>query len=160
VFVFPPATQFTAADVCFRLKNATAFQRRNYQADYCLIYQVAEGEKMNYKTPPKMLMESLPVPMGEWDSECQYDMLYTMSESEEVVREEVIHPSDWHTKAKTRSTGIPSSLLSFPVKKRSFDELFAQSTAYRSPLKTDLTGGSSSSSSSNSIRSPLFPSKK
>jgi hypothetical protein len=159
--VFPPIGKFGPSDVCFRLKNATAFQRRHYQADYCLIYQVAEGEKMNYKSPPKMSMDSLPVPMGDWDSDVQYDMQYTLSESEEVVREDVIHPSEWHTKAKTRSSGIPSNLLSSPVKKRSFDELFASSSssAYNSPIKTE-PGVSSSSSSA---RSPLFfpyPNKK
>lgn len=130
------------------MKIASAFQRRHHQADFCYIYQVAEGEKMNFKNPPKMSMESLPVPMGDWDPDVVFDCQYGSSDSEEIVSEEVSHPSEWHAKAKTRSSGIPSTMLASPVKKRTFDDLFSAN----SPIKVEP--------GSSSVRSPLFTSSK
>ena len=160
VYVIPKASKFKPTDVCFRMKNATPFQRRHYEADYVYIYQVAEGEKMDFKKPPKMSGDSLPVPMGDWDSDVIYDVEYFETESEVNVKEEVCNPAEWCLKAKTRSSGIPASYLSSPVKKRSFAELagMSSSSAANSPIK--MEPGVSSSSSSSSSRSPLFASVK
>jgi hypothetical protein len=124
------------------------------------VYQVAEGEKMDFKKPPKMIADSLPVPMGEWDNDVIYDVEYFVTETEENVKEEVCNPAEWCLKAKTRSSGIPASFLSSPVKKRSFAELagMSSSSAANSPIK--IKPGVSSSSTSSSSRSPLFSSVK
>jgi hypothetical protein len=123
------------------------------------VYQVAEGEKMDFKKPPKMSADSLPVPMGEWDTDVIYDVEYFVTETEENVKEKVCNPCDWCLKAKTRSSGIPAAFLSSPVKKRSFADLAGMSSlsAANSPIKTE-PGVSSSSSSSSASRSPLFTS--
>jgi hypothetical protein len=53
-YKFFSADRFPNSQLCFRLKPANAFQRRTYDADYCLNLHVGEGEKVNYKKPPKL----------------------------------------------------------------------------------------------------------
>jgi hypothetical protein len=160
VYVIPDHNRFKADDVCFRSRKVTPFQRKHYSADFCYVYSVAENIKMNYKDPPKMLSDSLPVPMGDWDTSVNYEYEYT-NDVEEKVKEQVSDPSDWHLKGKSRTCGISASFLASPVKKRSFAELSAMSSAVNSPIKTEPGSSSSSSSSSATVsRSPLFPGKK
>ena len=81
-----------------------------------------------------MLSESLPVPMGDWDTSVTYEFEYT-NDVEEKIKEQVSDPSDWHLKGKSRSCGISASFLASPVKKRSFAELSAMTSAVNSPSK-------------------------
>jgi hypothetical protein len=38
VYVIPKVSRFKPVDVCFRMKNASPFQRRHYEADYVYVY--------------------------------------------------------------------------------------------------------------------------
>jgi hypothetical protein len=136
-------------DAIFRLKTVNAFQKRFFEADCCLNLQVAEGEKFNYKKPTKMHKDCLPAVMDDWDE----DDLFVMESTDEygdILRERVTSPNMWHLQ---RRSCIPVEQLKSPVKKRSFEDLC------RSPIKSDLTGSTSSAATA---RSPLFnsPNKK
>ncbi len=106
---------------------------------------VGDGEKINFKKPPKLDFECFPVPM-EWDENDSYEMEYSLGVDLAPVREAVLSPHMWHTLSSGRVT-IPPALLASPVKKRSFEELCA------SPIK--IEGGPTFGSSS-STRVPLF----
>jgi hypothetical protein len=134
-------------DAVFRLKSANAFQKRFFEADFCLNLQVAEGEKINYKKPAKMHKDCIPAIMDDWDEDDVFVMECT-NEFGETVRERVNNPSMWQSQLHT---SFPTELLKSPVKKRSFDELC------KSPIKSDIKG-----SPVPAARSPLFnsPNKK
>ncbi len=133
-------------DAIFRLKAANSFQKRFFEADWCLNLQIAEGEKFNYKKPTKMHKDCLPAVMDDWDED-ELFVLESTDDFGDVIRERVTAPNMWHL--QRRST-IPVEQLKSPVKKRSFEDLC------RSPIKSD-TGASASSA-----KSPLFnsPNKK
>ena len=149
-YKFFAADRFPNSQLCFRLKPANAFQRRTYDADYCLNLHVGEGEKVNYKKPPKLDMDCFPVPM-DWDETDTYEMEYNLGIDMTPTREAVLSPNMWQTLSSGR-VAIPPALLSSPVKKRSFEELC------HSPVKIEggPIFGSSSSSTASPVRAPLF----
>jgi hypothetical protein len=113
--------------------------------------QVAEGEKINYKKPPKSTSACLPVPIDEFDEDDVYEMEFFVSdEDEDSVREVMPPPNMWEHKLHSNSN-IPQELLKSPVKKRSFDDLC------KSPVKNE-TGAPSFVSPAYS--KPLFNSPK
>jgi hypothetical protein len=119
------------SEMCFRLRKANPYQRRFYDADFCLNLQVAEGEKINYKKPPKLNPACLPVPIDDLDEDDVYEMEYFVNdEDEETVRELMPTPNLWQHKLHS-SSNIPQELLKSPVKKRSFEDLC------KSPIKTE-----------------------
>lgn len=111
---------------------------------------MGDGEKINFKKPPKLDIDCFPVPM-EWDESDSYEMEYSLGSDMAPIREAVLPPHLWHTLSSGRVT-IPPALLSSPVKKRSFEELC------QSPVKIEggPTFGVSSSSSSSPVRAALF----
>jgi hypothetical protein len=152
IFKFPSPNDFALSDVCFRLKTANPFQKRFFEADFCLNLQVADGEKVNYKKPTKMHKDCLPVVLEELDEDDVFMMEIKTGHDDETTRERMASPNMWHYQQNNAST-FPAELLKSPVKKRSFDDLC------KSPVKVEP---GSSSASSASARSPLFnsPTKK
>ena len=147
VYKFHASERFANSQLCFRLKPANSYQRKNYEADFCMNLHVGEGEKINFKKPPKLDIDCFPIPM-EWDESDTYEMEYSLGIDLEPVREAVLPPHLWHTLSTTGRVTIPPALLSSPVKKRSFEDLC------RSPIKVE--GSSSSNSSSSPVKGGLF----
>ncbi len=116
----------------------TTFQRKTFNADVALVYWLAEGEKMNYKQPPKMKRESMPTPQ-DWNANITVTIKYLQTiTSQEFVEENVLPPAEWEARSKSNDCVLFTSFLNSPVKKRSFN-----------PIKTEPV-----------LRSPLFPAKK
>ena len=135
-------------DVGFRVKPVTSFQRKTFNADVSLVYQLAEGEKMNYKQPPKMTRESMPTPQ-DWNANITVTIKYLQTgTSQEFVEENVLPPAEWEARSKSNDCGLPTSFLNSPVKKRSFEDMVNVRSPL-SPIKTEP-----------GLRSPLFPAKK
>ncbi len=151
IYKFNPADKFPNSQLCFRIKAANAYQRRTFDAEFCMNLHVGDGEKINFKKPPKLNIECFPVPMDGWDDCDTYEMEYSLGVDMAPIREAVLPPNLWHTLSGGRIT-ISPAVLSSPVKKRSYDEL-----CY-SPVKIE-GGPSFGSSSSSSSRAPLFTNK-
>jgi len=149
-----PDVTLQRSDVGFRVRNVSSYQLKTFQADVSLNYQVAEGEKMNYKQPPKMTRESMPTPQ-DWNSKAKVTVHYLQTgTSQDSVEESVLPPDQWEARSKSNNCGLPTSFLNSPVKKRSFEGMVnvsssSSSSSSMSPIKTEP-----------GLRSPLFATKK
>jgi hypothetical protein len=165
VFLFPATEHLPPSEVAFRSKTVGSFILRTHQADVSIQYGVAEGERQNFKSPPKMSVESLPIIMclDDWRDAKPFILRGT---ADCQTKEELLHPSEWKTLCEANGSFLPSSYTTVPVKKRTFRELMAMSkgssapnspTKMMSPIKVEpKSSSSSSSSSSTGAFSPLF----
>jgi hypothetical protein len=162
VFLFPGTDQIPATEPAFRSKTVGAFILRTYQADVSIQYGLAEGERLNYKAPPKMSVGSLPIIMclDDW-SDAKPFILRGAEDCQE--REQLLHPTEWKSLCDAKSSFLPSCYTTVPVKKRTLRELMAMSKdvvpssptkMMWSPVKVEQQKSSSTSSSSSF--SPLF----
>jgi hypothetical protein len=44
------------------MKAANAYQRRTFDAEFCMNLHVGDGEKINFKKPPKLMRSGNPHP--------------------------------------------------------------------------------------------------
>lgn len=114
-----------------------------YDAELCFNLHVGDGEKVNFKKPPRLEITCFPEPMDINWNDVAYQMEYSLGIDLAPVVEPVLAPSMWHSLSSTARVAIPTSVLTSPVKKRTFDDICS-----RSPIKVE--------GASSPVKVPLF----
>ncbi len=162
MILFPSTEDLSTAEPAFRSKTVGAYILRTYLADVSIQYSLAEGERINFKKPTPMSVESMPIFMclDDWNDAKPFII---RGSEDSPVRDDLLHPTEWKSLYDAKSSFLPASFTSVPVKKRTFRDLMAMSkdtsprspTKMMSPIKVEQKSSSTSSSSTQAF-SPLF----
>ncbi len=163
VLLFPPTDKVAANEPAFRSKLLGSYLIHTYQAEASIVFALGENEKLNYKNPPKIAGDTMPLFMclDDWSDARPFVL---RGPPDDVQRVDLLHPSEWKSLHEAKSSLLPQNFTTVPVKKRTFRELMAMPkdapnspSKLLSPIKVEPKSSSSSSSSSSSQAfSPLF----